>query len=355
MAIYALEDLLAQRFTAASAFGFDNLNDSIQARLEFLNQQVNDQVGIFAEVSEDVRRIWGGSSKFSMTEVDEFGIARSQKATSGVEVDFPLRKFSVTTGFTADYLRRASVAEVAQVAINAQEGYLERMQEELKFGLYNDDSYSFVDKLGDGTTLAVKAFLNADSIAIPDAPDGTSFTASTHNHYVGTVGAALAASDIDLLIANVTEHGLTKGVSLFINSGNVATLAGLASTKFIKLTSSLIVPATTGDVTVARINPEADLNNTLVGYWDARVPVYTRSWAVSNYYVCVATGAKEKPLILRTDKYIKGLTQMPEFGAHPISAKTWEAYCGFGAYNRAAVAVLDGAHQTNLTEPTLIR
>jgi hypothetical protein len=355
MAIYALEDLLAQRFTAASVFGFDNINDSIQARLEFLNQQVNDQIGIFAETSEDVRRVWGGSSKYSMTEVDEFGIARSEKATSGVEVDFPLRKFSVTTGFTADYLRRASVSEIAQVAINAQEGYLERMQEELKFGLYNKDSYSFIDKLGDGTTLAVKAFLNADSIAIPNAPDGTTFDASTHNHYVGTVGAALAASDIDLLITNVTQHGLTKGVALFINSGNVSTLVNLASTKFVKLTSSLVIPVSTAESTIVKMNPEADLNNTLVGYWDGRVPVYTRSWAVSAYIVCVATGAAQKPLVLRTDKYIKGLTVMPEFGMHPISAKTWEAYCGFGAYNRAAVAVLDTAHQTNLTEPTLIR
>ena len=29
MAIYALEDLLEQRFVSASKFGFDNINDSI--------------------------------------------------------------------------------------------------------------------------------------------------------------------------------------------------------------------------------------------------------------------------------------------------------------------------------------
>ena len=156
-----------------------------------------------------------------MKEVDEFGMAQTEKATSGVEVNFPLRKMSVSTGFTADYLRRATVSEIVQVAINAQEAYLERMQAELKFGIYNDDNYNFVDKFGDGSTLAVKAFLNADLVAIPNAPDGTTFTASTHNHYVGSVGAALAASDIDLLISNVTEDGLTKGVALFINSGTL--------------------------------------------------------------------------------------------------------------------------------------
>jgi peptidoglycan hydrolase-like protein with peptidoglycan-binding domain len=355
MAIYDLNDLLVQRFVLAGAFGFDKINDSIQARLEWLNGQVNEQIGIFAEVSEDARRIWGGSSKFEMHEIDEFGVARTQKATSGVEVNFPLRKFSVSTGFTADYLRRATVAEIAQVAINAQEAYLERMQSELKFALYNKDNYSFVDKFGDGSTLAVKAFLNADSVAIPNAPDGTEFDSSNHSHYSGTIGASLAVADIDALIENVTEHGLTKGVALFINAGNVSTLLALSGTKFVKLTSALLVPANDTVSTVARINPEADLNNVLIGFWDGRVPVYTRSWGVSGYYVCVATGAAEKPLILRTDKYVKGLVMDYELGAHPISAKTWSAYVGMGANNRASVAVLDSAHQTDYTEPTLIR
>jgi len=355
MAIYVLEDLLEQRFVSASKFGFDAINDSIQARLEFLNGQVNEQLSLFAEISEDSRRIWGGSSKFEMIEVDEHGIARSQKSTSGVEVNFPLRKMSVSTGFTADYLRRASVSEIAQVAINAQEGYLERMQAELKFGIYNNDNYNFVDKFGDGSTLAVKAFLNADSVAIPNAPNGTEFTASTHNHYVGTVGAALAVADIDTLIANVKEHGLYKGVTLFINPSNVATLVALASTKFVKNSSTYVIDNQATSQSAFKVNPEEDSNNQFVGVWNGEVKVFTRSWAIANYYTVVATGAKERPLIHRVDRYIKGLTQMPEFGMHPISAKAWEAYVGFGANNRAAVAVLDGATQTNYTEPTLIR
>lgn len=353
--VYQLEDLLAQRFTNASQFGWDNLNDSIQARLEWLNGQVNEQISLLAEVSEDSRRVWGGDADFSMVEVDEFGISQTQKAVNGVEMAFPLRKFSVSTGMTADFMRRATVAEVANMALGIQTAYLERMQNELSFGVYNDDNYNFVDKFGDGTTLAVKAFLNADSAVIPSAPDGTSFDGATHKHFVGTVGAALAYTDIDTLIANVVEHGFTKGIALFIPAALVATLENLASTKFVKLTSALLVPSSAAVSTVGRIDPEADLNNVLVGYWDGRVPVYTRSWTKANLVTCIATGAAEKPLVLRTDKYVKGLQMMPEFGMHPLSAKTWEAYVGFGAYNRASVAVLDTAHQTNYTEPTLIR
>lgn len=355
MAIYDLNDLLAQRFVLASAFGFDKINDSIQARLEWLNGQVNEQIGIFAEVSEDARRIWGGSSKFEMKEVDEFGVARTEKGTSGVEVAFPLRKMSVSTGFTADYLRRATVSEISQIAINSMEAYLERMQSELKFALYNKDNYSFTDKFGDGSSLAVKAFLNADSVDIPNAPDGTKFTASTHNHYVGTVGASLAVADIDALIANVKEHGLYKGVTLFINPANVATLVALANTKFVKNTSTFVIDNTASTQSAFKVNPEEDSNNQFVGVWDGEVKVFTRSWAVANYYTVCATGAAEKPLILRTDKYVKGLVMDYELGAHPISAKTWSAYVGMGANNRAGVAVLDAGHQTDYTEPTLIR
>jgi hypothetical protein len=32
-----------------------------------------------------------------------------------------------------------------------------------------------------------------------------------------------------------------------------------------------------------------------------------------------------------------------------------EARFGYAPFNRAACAVLDGAHQTNYTEPTLVR
>jgi hypothetical protein len=352
--IYTLEDLLAQRFTPASDFGLDKIADAIQARLDWLNGQVNDQMGLLAETSDDVRRVWGGNAAFEMKEVDEYGEARTQKATSGVEVNFPLRKFSVSTGWTADFMRRATPRDLALSVIGIENAYLERLQAEIKFALYNADNYSITDKFGDRTSLSVKAFLNADSANIPDAPDGTSFDGSSHSHYNGT--ATLAVADIDDLIDDVIEHGNTKGVMLVIPAGMVSTLEGLASTKFVKLTSALLVPASDSIHAVSRIDPEADLNNVLVGYWDGRVPVVTRSWAVAGFIVCVAAGAAEKPLVRRVDRIesLRGLIPTVEYGLHPLTAKSYEAFVGFGAWNRAAVAVLDTAN-ASYTEPTLIR
>lgn len=351
---YSLEDLLSQRFVPATEFGLDAIARAIQARLTWLNEQVNSQMSLIAETTSDVRRIWGGSEHMEMIEVDELGVARTQKDTSGVEIDFPLRKFSISTGFTADFIARATPADLAGKALGVQTAYLERVRNELAFAMFGKANYKFVDWLGDGTTLSVKAFLNADGAAVPSAPDGTAF-ATTHQHYVGTAGAALAYTDIDTLIANVTEHML-KGIALFINVADVATLTGLASTKFTALTLAVVaVPGrTSGTVETAQV--EDDPANKLVGYW-AGYPVYTRSWVPDNYYVAMATQSAEKPLVHRVDKFagLNGLRLVAQTGMHPLTAQTWEAEVGFGAWGRNAAAFLKGDAQTTYTNPTLVR
>lgn len=348
---YSLSDLLAQRFVPASQFGFDNIARAIQAHLDWLNGQVNDQMGLVAETSSDVRRVYGVSENMQMQEVDELGVARTQKDTQGVEVDFPLRKFSISTGWTADFIARATPADLAQKALDVSSAYVTRLRQELAAAFFNKANYSFVDFLGDGTTLAVKKLLNADGAAIPNAPDGTTFSGS-HQHYVGTVGASLAYTDIDDIIANVTEHGLLN-VGLFINQANVATLAGLASTKFTALTLAVVaVPGRTSG-TVETQNVTDDPANKLVGYW-AGYPVFTRSWVPSGYYLPLSMDAPQKPLVHRIDKFsaLNGLRMVFQLNAHPLTAQTWEAEIGFGAWGRHSAAVLDGAHQTTYSNPS---
>jgi hypothetical protein len=348
---YSLEDLLAQRFVPASQFGFDAIARAIQAHLDWLNGQVADQMGLVAESSSDVRRVWGTSENMQMAEVDELGVARTQKDKNGVEVDFPLRKFSISTGWTADFMARATPADLAQKALDIEIAYVTRLRQELAAALLGKTNYSFVDWLGDGTTLAVKKLLNADGGAIPNAPDGTTF-AGTHQHYIGTTGASLAYTDIDALIALVTEHML-PGTKLFINAANVATLTGLASTKFTALTLAVVaVPGRTSG-TVATDNVENDPNNKLVGYW-AGYEVHTRSWVPSGYYVALATGSPQKPLVHRLDKFasLNGMRMVFQLNAHPLTAQTFEAEIGFGAWGRHAAAVLDGGHQSTYSNPS---
>lgn len=348
---YSLEDLLAQRFVPASEFGFDNISRAIQAHLDWLNAQVSDQMGMIAETSSDVRRVYGASENMQMAEVDELGVARTQKDTQGAEVDFPLRKFSISTGWTADFIARATPADLAQKALDISSAYVTRLRQELAAALFNNSNYSFVDWLGDGTTLAIKKLANADSMPIPNAPDGTTF-AGTHQHYIGTVGASLAAGDIDAVIALVTEHGLTN-VQLLINQADVATLTNLASTKFTALTLAVVaVPGRTSGTVQTQVVTE-DPANKLVGYW-AGYPVLTRSWVPDNYYLANAVAAPMKPILHRIDKFasMNGLRLVNTLGLHPLTAQTWEAEIGFGVWGRHSAAILDGAHQTTYSNPS---
>jgi hypothetical protein len=348
---YTLEDLLEQRFVPASQFGFAAIAAAIQARLDWLNSQVQDQMGLVAETSSDVRRIWGGSQHKEMIEVDEVGIARTQKDKAGLEVDFPLRKFSIATGWTWEFLQRATPRDIAQDAIDNETAYIERVRNELTWAMFSKSNYSFKDWTGDNTILAIKAFLNNDGSVVPDAADGTSFL-TTHQHYAGTVGAALAYTDIDTLIANVTEH-LHKGVSLFINVSNVATLTNLASTKFVALTLAVVAVAGRTSGTVETASVTDDPANKLVGYW-AGYPVYTRSWVPANYYVAMATQTAEKPLVHRIDTIssLNGYHLEFDRPGDPWSSKFWAAYVGFGAWNRSAAAFLKGDAQTTYVNPS---
>jgi hypothetical protein len=350
---YSLEDLLKQRFVPASQFGFQYIAAAIQARLDWLNAQVSEQMGLLAETTSDVRRIYGTSEHKEMVEVDEIGIARTSKDKGGVEVDFPLRKFSVATGWTWEFLQRATPADIARDALDNQVSYVERIRNELAYGFFNKSNYSFKDWTGDNTALAVKAFHNADSTTIPDAPDGTAFNGVTHQHYVGTVGASLAYTDIDTLISNVREHGNIRGLALFINAANVATLVALGSTKFVALTLNVIIPASTSVSTSVVTSVEEDPDNKLVGYW-AGYPVYTRSWVPSGYYTCIATNAAQKPLVHRIDKIatLNGFHLEFKRTDDPFSSEFYSAYVGFGAWNRSAAAFLDGGAQTTYVNPS---
>jgi hypothetical protein len=347
---YSLEDLLAQRFVPAAQFGFDNIARAIQAHLDWLNGQVADQMSLIAESSADVRRVYGGSESMQMKEVDELGFARTQKDSNGAEVDFPLRKFSISTGWTSDFIARATPADLAQKAIDVETAYVTRLRQELSAALFGKANYSFVDWLGDGTTLAIKKLLNADGMAVPNAPDGTTF-AGTHQHYAGTTGAALAYTDIDAVIANVTEHGLTN-VQLFINAANVATLAALSGTKFTALTLAVLaVPGRTSGTVDTQVVTD-DPANKLVGYW-AGYPVLTRSWVPSGYYMANAMNAPMKPIVHRLDKFsaLNGMRMVFQLNAHPLTAQTFEAEIGFGAWGRHSAAILDGGNQTTYSSP----
>jgi len=355
--IYTLEDLYAQRFAPLSTLNLNRVSATIQAYAEFLASDMAEQLDLFTEETTQSRAIWGGAANINFEEVGELGKGKTRKDTRGQELHFPLFKLDATVGGSEEFWKRASVKDMIDVMTGMQNGYAARVRDEIKAAIFGSTIKTPVkDWLVDNSTLnKIQPFLNADSAEIPAAPNGTTFTASTHQHYVGTSGTAMSTYDIDTLLSNVREHVLGQ-VMLFVDGSMPTTLAALAGTKYVARPPLPIVDNRDAQVSRASFNPDLDRNNMSVGYWDGH-EVVTRSWVPTGYIAAMAVGGTlGKPLWRRVDSAFPGLITGLEITDGRIRVKESYFYMGLGVFNRAAGAVLDTGHQTNYTAPSgLIR
>lgn len=356
--IYTLEDLYAQRYAPLSTLDLDRVAASVQAHAEFVSSDMNEQLNLFTDEIIKSRSIWGGVPKMAFDEVGEFGKGKPRKQTEGQELHFPLFKLSAVQGGSDEFWKRAQVNDMIDLLNSMEIGYASRVRDEVKAAIFNNTvRIPQKDWLVDNSTLnKIQPFLNADSNSIPDAPNGTTFTASTHQHYIGITGSTVAASDVNYLLGHVREHGEGK-IILFVDANMPATLSGLASTKFVALTPTVVVNQTAAQVARDSFNPDADRSNMLVGYWDGH-EVHTRSWVPTNYMAALNVGGQlGKPLLRRIDPQFPGLLGGFQIRDGRVTMNEMYFYMGIGAFNRAAGAVMDCTTGSNsYTVPTgLIR
>ena len=123
--------------------------------------------------------------------------------------------------------------------------------------------------------------------------------------------------------------------------------------QFTALTLAVVaVPGRTSGTVETQVVTD-DPANKLVGYW-AGYPVLTLSWVPSGYYMANAVNAVHKPIVHRLDKFtaLNGMRMVFQLNAHPLTAQTFEAEIGFGAWGRHSAAVLDSGHQTTYSNPS---
>lgn len=353
--IYTLEDLYAQRYAPISTLSLDRVSATINAYADFLSSQMGEMLDMFTEETILPRAIWGGVPQLTFEEVGEFGKGKTRQDKRGQELHFPLHKIDATAGGSEEFWKRAKVADLIGVMKSMDNGYAQRVRDEVKAAVFNNTVRTpFKDWLGDNSTLdKIQPFLNADSNEIPDSPNGASFTASSHQHYIGITGSAVAAVDINYLLNHVREH-LVGEVVLFCDGAMPATLAGLASTKFTYNQYTNVIDQTAAKIgATANIDGgQTDRNNMFIGTWDGH-RVLTRSWVPTGYICAMGIGGQlGKPLYRRVDPAFPGLRVATEISDGRIRVKESYFYLGLGAFNRAAGAVLDTTTQGSYTVPT---
>lgn len=346
---YTLADLRANRFQSVVEFGIDNINAILQRDLAAHNEIVGELVSELADRTTDKQRVYGASIDGDMVEVDELARSATKKPAVGSGVGFPLKNYQYPVGWDERWIKRATVAELAERALAAETAHQKALRREIKKALYLSTNYTFRDinstPIAD---LAVKRLVNADSMAIPNAPDGSTFTASSHTHYLGT--ATLTAAGFTAAINTVIEHGFGERIISAINYADEAAVRLL--TGFVPAQDFRVVPASTTAHTIETMNPGSYYNR-FIGIFGA-AEVWVKPWAIANYVFTWDAASVMKPLVLREDTVpgFQGLRLAATLETYPLYAQYFEAMVGLGVWTRTNGSVWYFANAT-YADPTL--
>lgn len=336
---YTVADLASITSTTAVEFGLEEIRATLARDLAAHNAVVDSMVTELAESTTDRERIYGASSSGDMLEADEYDRSVTVKGAAGSNVGFPLKKFVIGIGWTYDYMLQATPAQIANTVLDVQQRHTRAISRELRKALFLSANYTSRDRfVAPQIDLAVKRLVNADSAAIPNGPNGETFTAASHTHYDFLDGASPTAASLTALLEDVIEHG--HGASLRIYINRAAETAVRALTGFTAYVDPDFILATNANQLGTRLDMSR-LDNRAIGKFGA-AEVWVKSWVPAGYVFAFDAGSSMKPLVYRQHPAaaIRGLRIAATLNDYPLYADVMDSYFGFGVWNRTNGAVL---------------
>lgn len=330
-----LASLRAATGTVAQ-IGEDVAFESIDLALQTHNMLLQEAMTDFVEMTTDRLRRYGGPDQMQMEELDEYGTPGAQKIAAGATLGFPLKFYGGGLQWTRLYFQNAQARELAAQVTAMMDADIKNVHKQLKYALMYPTNTTFEDRRVDHVQLPLKALVNADGAPIPIAPDGTTFNAGTHTHYLGT--SSFAASDLTSLINTVVEHFLTGKVLVLINQASEASVRGL--TGFYPFYDMRLTPATTTiNATSANLDP-TNLTNRAIGIFGA-AEIWVKPWIPQNYMIALQVDVPQKALAMRTRNAGGGQLELQfDSEIYPLRSRAYGREFGFGVWNRVAAAVL---------------
>ena len=346
---FDISTLLAARFQSPAAFGLETIELILRNDLSAHNAIVGEMLAEMCEVTSDRQRIYGTSVDGSMQEVDEYGAGPTQQNKPGATTGFPLRLFQFPLSWTAKFFQTAKAADMATMQLAAEKAHLREIQRQIKKAMFLSANYDFRDYLVDNVTLNVKRFVNADSAAIPDGPNGETFDGTSHTHYSANSG--LTATVLTNLVNNVIEHGHGGYVKLAINKTDEAAVRAL--TGFVGYIDARVAASMNTDRASMTTLDVSRLDNRAIGVF-AGAEVWVKPWALASYPFAWDSASPNKPLAFRQRDVdtLQGLRIAAENDEYPLIVKFMEAEFGIGVWTRTNGALLytGGA---SWTDPTI--
>jgi hypothetical protein len=333
--VMSISDLLKVRFISIIQFSLDRINTALQNDVEVHNTLATTMIASLAEITSDRMRSAGSSDAGQMEEVDEFGRSKTQKPQVGATVGFPMRLFQYAVGWNRKFFETKTPADMAALYLAAKKAHRKKIQALIKRAFYLSTNFTYRDHLVDKVDIAVKRFWNADSMPIPEGPNGEVYNAATHTHYMANAG--LTAAFATSVVRTVVEHGLGGSVKLVINQADEVAFRAL--TGFQAYPDPRIALGTQiNQIANPKLNITR-LDNRAIGIFDA-AEVWVKPWGIASYLFAYDETADPKPLVMRTrDGSGFNLHVAAELDTYPLHAQYMEDEFDFAVQNRSNGAV----------------
>ncbi|QLG11010.1 hypothetical protein HLB42_09665 [Deinococcus sp. D7000] len=337
---YSIRDLLAFNQTPTAQYDPAAIAQALADDNASHNRNVQAMLSAFAEVTTERVGAVPTPGTGSMIRVNEDGAVQTRKTPTPDQQNYPLYKFQHGAGMTEDYLMRATPSDLAIIQRTAQRAHINSLRLEMLKALLNPTNRQERDRFRDGMQLKVKALHNGDGVAPYGGPNGEVFD-GTHSHYLAA--ATVTAVAVSGLIATVGEHTDNANIQLWISRAQEADVRALPG--FSAYLDSRVIPAAllantqylVGNQGLDQSNP----GNRAIGIYDG-AEVFVKPYIPANYLTALDANATSKPLRQRQSDLAaqRGLRLAGGSMAHPLEARYWEDYFGFGAHDRAAAAAL---------------
>lgn len=350
-----LSDLQASLGSTLTLFqiGLERVGDEIARLAAVHNQMTNNLLGEFAIKTTDQGEAYGGNDTMVMEEADEFGVPYAQKVATGSNVGFPLKNYVIGIQWTEMWARKATTADLAMELDGVFTADTQNITRAMKKAFMEATNYTSVDRFQKKKiNIDVKRLVNADSAIIPAGPNGESFNAATHTHYLARAGGALAVADLDALLATIREHYDSGQIVIYINQAQEDTVSGFTGFRAYPYQNE-VLPSTSAYATGKFLDPVNFYNRDIGMYKGAEIRV--RSWVPASYLFATNLDAP-KFLAYRYD---------PDYGdllgliladgtpaVYPWNSRGWRRLFGVGVRNRVNGALMYSGN-TSWADPTI--
>jgi hypothetical protein len=325
----------------------ERIREMIDARQEARNAATDLILGGLAITTTDRAALIGQHNEIGEWEdATETGRPRRRKVSGLTGVGYPIYKYEMRSGWSYDYLAKATNMELLNTFEEIMSGHLMGLYKGALRALFSNTAYTWSDTLfqEDGD-LAVKPLVGNDADYTPPPWQGNSFD-GTHDHHMAN-GTPFDEADLTLLATEIREHGFGEARSIGGYGGHIEVWIPtnlkstvIAFTNHIKANDQMV-----SDINKiwAKVDGDRYLGwNSASKVWIREVP-----WLPDNYYIGFASTVEKPgqrnafaPLRRRVPKEaaLRGIHRFDD-REFPLKDSYWVDFYGFGCYNRISAAV----------------